>query len=329
MGDVIHTLPAVTDAARSLSEIHFDWLVEDTFAEIPGWHRSVQRVIPVSLRRWRKHPWRSLLQAEWRESLRQLRVEKYDLVIDAQGLIKSALLSCLVSAPTAGFDKHAAREPLASMAYRVPIDVAREMHAVERSRQLFAKTLGYPCPPRRGEYGLRLPDFHRRMRDTHENKTHENKIVFVHATSRSDKLWPESYWQQLCRQLAAAGFSIHLPWGTLAERERATRIAGSHGQATVLPQLSLHELAVELLAAKAVVAVDTGLGHLSAALSVPTVSLYGSTSPELVGAYGAMQYHLCAKDFARTTSDNLSSLEHITPEIVCREVLGSVQREAA
>jgi len=323
MGDVVHTLPAVTDAAGALPEVRFDWLVEDAFAEIPGWHHSVERVIPVAIRRWRKRPWRSLVGGECRDFVRQLRARKYDLVIDAQGLIKSSILTRFVSAPVAGFARHSAREPLATLAYQTQVNVSREMHAVERTRQLFAKVLGYPCPAASGDFGLQLSDFQKTSRPTRQ-------IIFVHATTLPEKHWPEAYWRQLCQQLANSGFSVRLPWGTTTDRERAVRIAQSHRQASVLPRLSLRELATELSAAQAVVAVDTGLGHLAAALGVPTVSLYGSTSPDRIGTYGASQQHLCAKNFAgdenRATA---TSLEHVTPAIVRREVLRSVLRGAA
>jgi heptosyltransferase-1 len=65
LGDVLHTLPALTDAALALPGIRFDWVVEEAFAEIPAWHPAVDRVIPVALRRWRKHPLKALRSGEW------------------------------------------------------------------------------------------------------------------------------------------------------------------------------------------------------------------------------------------------------------------------
>ena len=92
MGDVIHTLPAVTDAAEAIPGIVFDWVVEEGFAEIPAWHASVGRVIPVAIRRWRKSPLAAMKGIEWKAFKTQIRKENYDLVIDAQGLFKSCLL---------------------------------------------------------------------------------------------------------------------------------------------------------------------------------------------------------------------------------------------
>ena len=141
LGDVIHTLPALTDAMAARPELRFDWIVEEAFSEVPGWHPAVERVIPIALRRWRKQPLSSFSGPEWRDFRRTLGAAHYDRVIDAQGLIKSALVSRLARAPVYGFDRHSAREGAAALAYQNRIPVPRQMHAVERTRQLFAGAL--------------------------------------------------------------------------------------------------------------------------------------------------------------------------------------------
>src|SRR5690625_5153512 len=85
LGDIVHTLPALTDAAAARPEIRFDWVVEEAFAEIPGWHPAVDRVLPVALRRWRRRPLRSALGAEWKRCRQALGQERYDCIIDAPG----------------------------------------------------------------------------------------------------------------------------------------------------------------------------------------------------------------------------------------------------
>ncbi|MFT5575683.1 MAG: heptosyltransferase-1 [Bermanella sp.] len=292
MGDVIHTLPALTDAVAAIPGIAFDWVVEEGFAEIPSWHPAVDKVIPVAIRRWRKTPIAALGGIEWKAFKGQLRKGTYDLVIDAQGLLKSALVARLVNAPRAGFDKETVREKLASWFYHRHFHVAREQHAVERTRQLFALALGYEKPSSAGSYGIDT----RRFKLSGEREPY---AIFLHGTSRHDKHWPENYWLELCRDVTAAGYEVRIPWGSEAERERAQRIAEVSPAAKVLPKLNLQGVAAELQNADVVVSVDTGLGHLSAALGRPTVALYGPTSPDLVGTYGANQVHLLAGDFPR------------------------------
>lgn len=289
LGDVIHALPALTDAARAIPGITFDWVVEEGFAEIPTWHPAVGKVIPVAIRRWRKNIWQTLKSGEWSRFKQSLRSEKYDLVIDAQGLVKSAWLTRYVKAPVAGLDKDSAREPLASRFYQRRLAVARGQHAVERLRQLFAVALGYDLPKGLGDYGLDVE----RLVELPRTKPF---VLFLHGTTWDTKHWPEVYWRDLAQRMGHLGVEVRLPWGNPAEKARAERIANGLNNAVVLPKLNLAGVAKVLASASACVAVDTGLGHLAAALDVPTISLFGPTNPGLTGAYGKGQIHL-ASDF--------------------------------
>lgn len=287
LGDVIHTLPALTDAMGALPGIQFDWVVEEGFAEIPTWHPAVANVIPVAIRRWRKNLWQTLKNGEWRQFRQRLRDTRYDLVIDAQGLLKSAWLTRYVKAPIAGLDKTSAREPMAARFYDRPYAVARGQHAVERLRQLFAQALGYQVPAGLGDYGL---DRSRLLTATNDAPF----VLFLHGTTWDTKHWPELYWRQLAERMIGQGLEVRLPWGNPAEKARAERIADGLDNAVVLPKLNLAGVARVLASAQGCVAVDTGLGHLAAALDVPTLSLFGPTNPGLTGAYGRSQVHLAA-----------------------------------
>ena len=103
-------------------------------------------------------------------------------------------------------------------------------------------------------------------------------------TSRADKLWPEERWVEVGRSL---GMRVVLPWGSDAERARATRIASALPQAEVAPRMTLEQLARLLVRAQAVIGVDTGLTHLAAALGARTVGIYCRSDPALTGIYGA------------------------------------------
>jgi heptosyltransferase-1 len=290
LGDVIHALPALTDAARAIPGIQFDWVVEEGFAEIPTWHPAVGKVIPVAIRRWRKNLWQTIKSGEFKRFKQNLQATKYDLVIDAQGLLKSALLTRYVRAPVAGLDKHSAREPLAAHFYSRRLAVARGQHAVERLRQLFAVALGYDLPKGLGDYGLNVE----RLVELPRKNPY---VLFLHGTTWDTKHWPEAYWRELAERMGHLGMAVKLPWGSPAEKARAERIAQGLRNAEVLPRLNLAGVAKVLAGAQACVAVDTGLGHLAAALDVPTVSLFGPTNPGLTGAYGRSQVHM-ASDFS-------------------------------
>ncbi|ATP42880.1 lipopolysaccharide heptosyltransferase I [Pseudomonas kermanshahensis] len=288
LGDVIHTLPAITDAAHAIPGIRFDWVVEEGFAEIPSWHPAVDQVIPVAIRRWRKNIWQTLKSGEWKAFKQRVRARKYDLVIDAQGLVKSAWLTRYVKAPVAGLDRYSAREGLASRFYDRRLSVATGQHAVERVRQLFALALAYDLPEGIGNYGLDL--------DRLQLPPAAPYVVFLHGTTWATKHWPEAYWRELAERMGRRKLQVRLPWGNPAEKARAERIAQGLNNCQVLPKLNLVGVARVLAAAKACVAVDTGLGHLAAALDVPTISLFGPTNPGLTGAYGRAQVHQ-ASDF--------------------------------
>ncbi|MCE5989291.1 lipopolysaccharide heptosyltransferase I [Pseudomonas sp. 5FOS] len=283
LGDVIHTLPALTDAAHAIPGIRFDWVVEEGFAEIPGWHPAVDQVIPVAIRRWRKNLWQTIKSGEWKAFKQRVRERKYDLVIDAQGLVKSAWLTRYVKAPVAGLDRYSAREGWASRFYDRRLSVATGQHAVERVRQLFAMALAYDLPEGIGNYGLDLERL--------QLPPAAPYVVFLHGTTWATKHWPEAYWRELAERMGRRKLEVRLPWGNPAEKARAERIAQGLNNCQVLPKLNLAGVARVLAAAKACVAVDTGLGHLAAALDVPTISLFGPTNPGLTGAYGRTQIH--------------------------------------
>jgi heptosyltransferase-1 len=314
LGDVIHTLPALTDAAAALPGIRFDWVVEEAFAEIPAWHPAVDTVLPVALRRWRKQLLRDSTRQQWRSFRQALRRQHYDAVIDAQGLLKSAFITRLVQAPRYGLDRQSAREPLASRSYHHPIAVPREMHAVERTRFLFARALHYELPSTRGDYGVRA-----NLTDCGTAPT--PSLLFFHGTARPEKLWPEAHWLELAELAADAGYKVWLPWGNSVEQERARRIAAGARNCEVLPRLDLVGLAGLLLEVDGAVAVDTGLGHLSAALDVPTVSLYGPTRVELIGAYGANQSHIASPLSTGYTKDPGMMMRSIEAPAVWAELV--------
>jgi len=313
LGDVVHTLPALTDAQRAIPGIQFDWVVEEGFAEIPAWHPAVAQVIPVAIRRWRKNLWQTLRSGEWRRFKARLRETRYDLVIDAQGLLKSAWLTRYVKAPVAGLDRDSAREPLASRFYDRRYAVPRDQHALERVRQLFAQALGYELPQDIGAYGL--------DRTQLATPGEEPYLLFLHGTTWPSKHWPEAYWRELAERMSAFGWAIRLPWGNAEEKARAERIAEGIAGASVLPRLNLGGVAKVVAGARACVAVDTGLGHLAAALDVPSISLYGPTLPGRVGAYGRSQVHLCASGPDAGKGDRVKPcFDDLLPERVASEL---------
>jgi heptosyltransferase I len=274
LGDVVHQCPAVSDAARRLPGAEIDWVVEEGFAGIARMHRAVHRVVPVALRRWRGAPWKRSVWRELAQFRASVAAERYDAIVDTQGLLKSALITRAARGRRHGMDRASAREGLAARFYDVRHAVPRGLHAVERNRRLTAAALGYALEGN-ADYGLKSAS---------QAPTAGAYAVLLTMTSRADKLWPENRWIELGRALA---LPVVLPWGSVAERERAERIGRAIGQAVVPKAMALDELASLFAYARGVVGLDSGLTHLAAALGVPTVGIYCASDPVLTGLYGS------------------------------------------
>jgi len=276
LGDVLHNLPVVTDICQHLPETRIDWVVEENLVELPALHPGVNRVIPVAMRRWRKSWWAS--RYEIRTVCRLIRHGNYDLAVDTQGLLKSALLTRCAKTLRCGFNWNSAREPLASLFYKHTFSVSKNLHAVERNRLLAGLALGY-VPQGTPDYGIISPKLDLPWLPA------APFVALLHATSRDDKLWPEENWIALGHRLRKAGLIAVLPWGNESEHLRAQRLAAEIPDACCSPRLNLPEATTLLGQAQAVVGVDTGLSHLAAALNAPTVGIYTATDPGLTGLY--------------------------------------------
>jgi heptosyltransferase-1 len=279
MGDVIHNLPVISDILQRQPSAQIDWVVEDSFADIPCLHSAVHRVIPVALRRWRRHWYRPGTWSEIHRFKHELQKESYNVVLDTQGLLKSAWIAHWAKGMRYGPDRKSAREYLAACFYDQTFCIERQLHAVMRNRLLASHALGYSFEPD-VTYGIQAPSRH------FDWLTQQSYVVLLHATSRDDKLWPESNWQAVGGYFTSLNKACVLPWGNALERDRAQRLV-KHCNGIVPPLLTMGEMAALLSRAWMVVGVDTGLAHLAAALHAPTVALYCSTSPELTGLYGA------------------------------------------
>lgn len=284
MGDVIHTLPAITDACEHIDNAQFTWVIEPAFAEIPYWHPKVVDVITVPFRQFRKHPLQVLQRGELQTFFSQLRQKRFDYVIDAQGLIKSAVIARFAKGLRCGLDRQSAWEPLACSFYQQTVSVEPSLHAITRMRTLFSKILDYSIDISSPNYGLAvsLPAIPQR----------KPYVLFIHGTTWETKEWPELYWQQLAELVVAEGLEVVIPWGNQAELERAHRIKGSCAQVHILPKSTLTELAAFIQGAVGIISVDTGLSHLAAALNTPTITIYGPTDPDEIGTIGENQQHL-------------------------------------
>lgn len=284
LGDVVHTLPVLQDIRAALPGAQIDWVVEQSFAPLLTQCAGLHRIIACEIRRWRQSPLAAATRREWRVFRARLQRDAYDAVIDLQGLTKSALVARLARLAPGG-KRYALANQTEGSGYEAPtrwvadvaIRVAPHTAAVQRSRELAARALGYTLRSA-PDYGLKTDPAHMDGAQTAPGNI-ANRVAFVHGTSRADKEWPPGHWMELGQRLNAAGFQVVLPHGNA--RELATSQAISQalnesqpGNAVVWPLLPLDALMQALAQCAGVIGVDSGVSHIAVALDLPHVQLY-------------------------------------------------------
>jgi heptosyltransferase-1 len=305
LGDVIHHMPALTEARAHRPGDRFAWVVEEAFAPLVRLHPAVDQVLAVSARRWRN--WRLFVPSTWSQVAqfhRALRSRQYDEIIDTQGLFfKSGLIARCARGRRHGYDARSIKERSSSLLYDVRHRVEWNMHAISRNRALTGLALGYrpEGPPNYGLDRARIAE-----------AAPAPYGVLLHATAATAKEWPEPQWRAVAAELAKS-IDVVLPWGTEAERARAARIASGVAGARIPERRPLDGMARLIAGASFVVGVDTGLLHLAAALGVPLVAIFAGSEPELTGPVGAGPIAvLGAKAMPPSTQDVMRAIRGIT-----------------
>ena len=253
MGDIIHALPVAHDIRQALPEAELHWVAEESFRDIPTLAPAVSKVHVTAFRRWRKAILSGPVRAEMADVKNALRAEHYDVVLDIQGLMRSAMVARWAGVPATGYSWGTAREPIASLAYARKLDLPASLGAVRRYRMAAAEALGYEIDPERPVFGLQA------------NAEPSVKPAGPYAalavnTSRDEKLWPEEYWTHLGRKFAGAGLRSVLFWGSDVERERVERLVRTIPGAEVAPRTTLATTAATL--ARAACVVEIGRAHV-------------------------------------------------------------------
>ncbi len=331
LGDILHLFPAISDLRRRFLDAEIHWLVEPAFAEMVSWHSAVNKVISVPLRSHKKTWWK--LPKLLRGLKQQLKSEHYDLVLDAQGLLKSAWLSRQAGADIYGFDKNSAREPLAARFYRKSAAVPKGLHVIEKNRQLVAQLFGadITVPTDYGMDEFRRKHLLQPLPGTFQFDVHHPCLVLLHGTTWNSKYWPESSWLELVQLLGQQGVCCLLPWGNDAEHQRAQRLAVGT-QAQVLPRLSLTEMMSVLLHTQGFISVESGIGHIATAMDIHGIMLHGPTDPQYSGILGKSCTHItssldCSPCFRRDcpiieeTSNIPPCQQQITAQLVFKQCL--------
>ena len=295
LGDVLHNLPIVWDLRKRLPHAQIDWIVEEAYVHLlqplrtTDTFKGIDRIIPVAFRRWRK----SLFSIRtWREFFamrKQLQATTYDVVLETQGLLKSALVCALakksnstIVAGLANATEHSGYEPMARLFYTQSVHIPLKCHAIDRSRRVMCSAFNWPLLNRNEEPPLFYPnDFVAKLPplllDGLKKIVQEALAPYVlcfHATARASKRWPIDNWVGLGKVLSSQGYKLIFPWGSPEEMKVSVLIASQIPGAIVPRAFSIEEAYSLIAHAALTIGVDTGLTHLSAVLSKPTVEIY-------------------------------------------------------
>lgn len=286
MGDVLHHMPAVTDARRRFPDARLSWVLDEIYAPLAALHPAVDEIVPIAVHRWRKRLLELPTWNEIREATSKLRARRYDAVIDTQGLVRTALMTKLIDGASHGYDADSIREPFATRFYDISHNVGWDLHVIARNRTLTGLALGYE-PEGAPDYGFDRKFFAAEAAGPY--------AILFHATAKTNKEWPEDRWVEVGKALAARGLEVVLPWGNDTERARSERLAAQIENARVPDLKPILEVGKLIAGAQIVVGVDTGFLHIAAALGVPVVAVFtivkshtaiplGPARVEMVGA---------------------------------------------
>jgi heptosyltransferase-1 len=287
LGDVLHNLPIVWDIRARLPNAQIDWVVEEGYVQLleplltRNGFRGIDRIIPFSLRRWKK----SLLTlTSWKEFFAfksELQQVTYDVIIETQGLLKSALVCALakknqgaVVAGLANATEFSGYEPIARMFYSQSVQVPLRCHAVDRSRFVACSALDWPLIDRSEKTQFYPAAYIETIGVKKFSGLQKPYILFFHSTARDAKRWANQNWIDLGKKLASRGYQIILPWGSVSEKAVSSKLSVEI-PGSLVPEAFTIEDAFSVIANSAlVVGIDTGLTHLSAVLNKPTIEIY-------------------------------------------------------
>jgi 3-deoxy-D-manno-octulosonic-acid transferase/heptosyltransferase-1 len=345
IGDVIHTLPALTALRRHYPNAQIDWLVEEAAADLVRGHGALNRVLV-----WRRREFVELVRSgevssavkRFLNLLLALRDTRYDLIIDFQALLKSSLWIFLARGRRkTGFGpgmEHAENSHL-FLNEQIPA-VSMEMHALDRGLRLL-QALGIPPAQVRYDLPIGADDARTAERLLVEGGVRlDQPFVAVNPVAKwPTKLWAAERFRELAERLLARGFQVVFT-GSRVDRPVIDEMAEPLGSSVTRLEgrTTLKVLAAVYRSATVVVSTDTGPMHLAAAVGTPVVALFGPTAPWRTGPYGEGHVVLragviCSPCFSRSCKtaecEPMACMNRITVEQVVEAVVRMVARSTS
>ena len=271
MGDIIHAMVVLQYIKKQFPTIQIDWIVESSFAQVLENNPDINNVYTVNLKALKKDKWSIFQQIK---QIKEYSKNNYDLVIDAQGLLKSSIVSKLLGKTVAGFDKDSIRESIASVFYKQKIEIAYESNAIDRNVKVCSSALGFEISKEdilNKEAFLFFKDEDSVINDYLSND--KKNVVFVIGASWPSKMYSKEKFAKIVQSLNC---NCMIVWGS-DEENTIARFIQSNSDAKVLPKINLNTLKALMSKSDLVIGNDTGPTHMAWALNIPSITLFGNT----------------------------------------------------
>ncbi|MGB7401973.1 MAG: lipopolysaccharide heptosyltransferase I [Arcobacter sp.] len=271
MGDIIHAMVALQYIKKNYPNILIDWFVEESFSQVLQNNPHINNIYGVNLKSIKKNKLEIFNQIKL---IKNYSKNNYDLVIDAQGLIKSAIVSRLLGKSVAGFDKNSIREKSASLFYNKKVSIPYDENTIDRN----VKVLSYPLDFEITSETILEKEPFLFYKDENEiiykYLSNDNKnILFIIGASWQSKMYSKEKFAKIANNINE---NCLIVWGSEEEKKIAQYIE-SHSCAKIMPKLNLNDLKALIKHSHLIVGNDTGPTHMAWALNVPSITLFGNT----------------------------------------------------
>jgi heptosyltransferase-1 len=271
LGDIVHAMVALQFIKAVLPDAQIDWIVEQGFAGVLADNPDIRSVLTVNLKALKTD--KKLLFREL-SKVKQFRQNQYDLVIDAQGLIKSALVARLLSKQNAGFDKYSIREKWAALFYQQTVACPYDANTIDRNVKVLTQPLGIEVSQQQILNKKPFLFFKPATASLDEYfQPDQPNILLVIGSTWPSRNYPKQQFLQLIQALPA---NYLICWGNAQEHQDGQWLA-ERSDARLLPRLNLNDLKAAIARVDLLIGNDTGPTHMAWGLNRPSITLFGPT----------------------------------------------------
>ena len=272
LGDIVNSAVVLQFIKQKYPDSQIEWITEEMFSSILENHPLIHKLHTINLKKFKKEKSFTLLKETY-NSLKNL--GKFDVIIDMQGLIKSAIVARVLGKNTHGFDKNSTRESLASLLYKSTSTIPYESNVVKRNAFIVADALNLEISDK---MLLNKEAIFPITKKFDLDKSKKN-IVFVIGASWPSKIYPKELVLKVCEALQE---NVSIIWGNDAEKLDAEWICSRTPFASLAPKMKLNELASYIAHMDLLIGNDTGPTHMAWAQNIPSITLFGPTTPRMI-----------------------------------------------